>query len=247
MELSGTTFLLEIINFLVLVWLLQRYFFSPVRDIISRRREQIANALASAKEERAAAEDLRRRYEGRLTSWVDERQAAVAKLHAEIEAQRTHLLQEVQEDIERQRTKARVLVDRERDQQLYQLEVRALATGARFSARLLQRIAGPAVEQQLVKAALADLRALSSERRSQLQQAWQSGGDSMQVVSAYPLDSATRAAIENALIEIKGSPLPVEYRVDCNVIAGLRVSLGPWLLRANLADELKSFADAAKF
>ena len=37
MQLDWTTFILEIVNFLVLLWILKRFFFRPVREAIARR------------------------------------------------------------------------------------------------------------------------------------------------------------------------------------------------------------------
>ena len=44
MEVDWTTFALEIINFLILVWILKRFFYHPVLDIIARRRICIETA-----------------------------------------------------------------------------------------------------------------------------------------------------------------------------------------------------------
>ena len=38
MELDWTTFILEIINFLVLVWILHRFLYQPVMNVIAQRR-----------------------------------------------------------------------------------------------------------------------------------------------------------------------------------------------------------------
>ena len=38
MQIDWTTFALEIINFLVLVWILKRFLYRPVLDTLARRR-----------------------------------------------------------------------------------------------------------------------------------------------------------------------------------------------------------------
>jgi len=48
LELSWSTFLLEIINFLVLVWILKHFLYKPVLDVIARRRSGIEKTLADA-------------------------------------------------------------------------------------------------------------------------------------------------------------------------------------------------------
>lgn len=38
MQIDWTTFVLEIVNFLALVWLLKRFLYTPVLDVLARRR-----------------------------------------------------------------------------------------------------------------------------------------------------------------------------------------------------------------
>ena len=59
MELNWSTFLLEIINFLVLVWILKRFLYQPVLDVIARRRKAIEAQLAEALRLQDEAESLK--------------------------------------------------------------------------------------------------------------------------------------------------------------------------------------------
>ena len=48
MEFDITTFLLEIVNFLILIWILQRLFYKPVLAVINRRKQHIDQTLSEA-------------------------------------------------------------------------------------------------------------------------------------------------------------------------------------------------------
>ena len=50
MEFDGTTFALEIINFLVLVWLVQHFLYQPGTAAIAQRQAGIEKILADAQE-----------------------------------------------------------------------------------------------------------------------------------------------------------------------------------------------------
>jgi len=56
MEFSWTTFFLEIINFLVLVWILQRFLYKPVMKVIAQRKAHIESRLEEAKAIQTAAQ-----------------------------------------------------------------------------------------------------------------------------------------------------------------------------------------------
>ncbi len=48
MELNWTTFALEIVNFLILVWILKRFLYKPVLEAIARRKTAIDKTLSDA-------------------------------------------------------------------------------------------------------------------------------------------------------------------------------------------------------
>jgi F-type H+-transporting ATPase subunit b len=49
----------------------------------------------------------------------------------------------------------------------------------------------------------------------------------------------------NTLSALLGSEPECRFEQDSTLLAGLRIGIGPWVLRANLHDELQSFAEAA--
>ena len=48
MELNWSTFVLEIVNFVVLVFILQRFLYRPVLAVIERRRKSVEDRLSEA-------------------------------------------------------------------------------------------------------------------------------------------------------------------------------------------------------
>ena len=95
MELSWTTFILEIINFLVLVWILKRFFYKPVLDVIARRRAGIEKTMTDAQTLHTQAEKLQEQYEGRLADWDKERQQARESLARELETEHNRKMEEL--------------------------------------------------------------------------------------------------------------------------------------------------------
>ena len=66
MEFDWLTFGFEIVNFLVLVWLLHRLLYRPVLAMIQRRRDEIAAQARQAEARQAEAEQRKAEYERRL-------------------------------------------------------------------------------------------------------------------------------------------------------------------------------------
>ncbi len=244
MELNWSTFLLEILNFLVLVWILKRFLYRPVLDLIARRRERIERTLTEARRERQAGKDVQNQYEGRLADWEREKEIAHRALQRELEATRRQRLEAFDTELAQRREKARVLSERERHELEQRLESRALGLGAAFAARLLERVAAADLENRLVAMALEDLAELTPQQQKALTRALHETDAPAEVVSAYPLENGYRRALETALADLAGIQVTCHYREDPVLIAGLWLKLGPWMLHANLRDELKGFAKA---
>jgi F-type H+-transporting ATPase subunit b len=62
-------------------------------------------------------------------------------------------------------------------------------------------------------------------------------------MSAFALDDPARLAIERAVSRLAGTPLRPLYTTEPELLAGVRITAGPWVLAANLRDELRSFIE----
>lgn len=243
MELNWSTFILEIINFLILIWILKRFFYKPILEVITRRRAGIEKTLADAQSLHNEANALQKQYENRLTNWDQERQAARQTLDEEIQVERERQMSALQTKLEEEREKARFVAQRQLEASRLQSEKMALLQGAQFAAKLLTAVSGPELERRLIDLSLNELSSLSTEQLSKLQDASGKSPEHIIVTSAHPLDKDNHQALEHALHQSIAVSGPVHYAQDKALLAGIRINVGAWILRANLQDELQGFTD----
>ena len=105
MEFNLSTFILETINFLILIWILQRLFYKPLLEVIAKRKQSIDQALADSKAIHEQAEEQRRLYENRQKLWEQEKQSALTALHLQIETERRTQMIQLEFDLEQERKK----------------------------------------------------------------------------------------------------------------------------------------------
>jgi len=242
MQIDTTTFLLQLVNFVVLVWILHRFLYRPVLAAIDRRRAAIDKSMSDAGAVRAEAERLRSQYEGRLADWERERVKARSELETELAALRTRGLADVSQAVERERDRLAALQAKREADWKRDTEQRALDQAAAFAARLLERIADHALDARLVEVFATDLAGWPAERIDPLAEAARASGGSLSVLSAHALPEAARLRLAQALSERLRIECRPEFAVDESLVAGLSVAVGPWLLQANLRDELRVFA-----
>jgi F-type H+-transporting ATPase subunit b len=245
MELSGSTFLLEMINFLVLIWLLQRFFYKPLQAVIARRRAGFEQQLADAKTMNQQAQQLQTQYENRLSHGEQERQQARETLQQELNRERARQEAVLQESLDQARERAQVSLQRREQALLLQLEQQALRQASRFAARILEHSAGPELESRLLALLLESLPQLPAEQRQALREQEAEHLEPIEIRSAFALDSGAREQLQQGLQQLLDRSIECHFVEDRALLAGLRISIGPWLLRASLQDELQSFADAA--
>jgi F-type H+-transporting ATPase subunit b len=241
-ELDWSTFLLEIVNVLVLVWLLKRFLFRPVMKVIEDRKAAIAKTLADATRVQTEAESARERYEQRLVTWNDEQAKSRVQLQEELAAERQRRLAALQKELEREHEQASVREAQRTKEFVRQTEAAAILQAAQFAGSLLSRIAGPELERKLVEASVEDVSRLSPQQVEVVKGSLPPGTRA-RITTAFPLDEATRNRLAKGVEKMLGRTVEWEFGEDPALIAGVRISLGGWVLRGNLQDELKWFAE----
>lgn len=240
MQLDWSTFILEIVNFLILVWVLSRFFYRPVMNIIAMRREDIKKQMLDAGETCRSADELKQKYEARLQDWEQEKAEARSSLHEEIDKERKLLMEQLHRELDQERHRENVINQRRLETERLKNERMALEQGAAFSARLLSRLADPALETAILRLFLEDLAALAPAQQQLLKSAC-GDNNNVSVTSAYPLDENGRDKVEKTLSDIIGKGIQCKYTQDPLLIAGLRIAIGSRLLQATIRDELNYF------
>lgn len=244
MGFDESTFVLEIANFLILVWILTHYFYRPVAAVIERRRSTIEERIRQAEQLHDHADSMRQQYETRLAEWEAEKRLLREIWTSELAAERTRELEVFREVLSSERQRSEVLEQRRLRARESELEQHAVQLAGRFATKLLERFTGPALQLSVIRAFIDDLASVPDEQWRLLESNGIHGPVEGTVTSAFPVDEAIRAQLEQEFGERLGRPLVWRYIEDRNLIAGLCVELGPLALRANLRDELKWFSEA---
>jgi len=243
MEFNLSTFVLEIINFLILIWILQRLFYKPLLEVIAKRKQFIELSLSDAKNLQQQAEQQRTLYENRQKLWEQEKQAAITALHQQFEVERKTQLDRLNIDLEQERQKAKVTQSKQKQELQHQVEKQALQNGAKFAGILLQQSASPELETRLFTLLMDNLTILPDACKLCLTMFGTKKSVPIKITSAYPLTAEMHQQLEQKLATLISSPINFQYHQDAALIAGLRMDIGAWVLNANLQHELIGFAE----
>ncbi|MCX7066710.1 MAG: F0F1 ATP synthase subunit delta [Methylococcales bacterium] len=239
MQFDPTTFIFEIINFLILIWILQRLFYKPLLEVIAKRKQFIDQTLADAKAIQAQADEQRSLYENRQKAWEQEKQAAQNALNVQLELERAAAMKQTLIDLEAERQKHTVTQAHKQHELEQQIEKQALINAAKFASLLLKHTASPELEARLFELLLSRTTTLPA---ACLQTLEEQADIAIKVSSAYPLTTEQREQLQQQLSAQLSQPIRFDYQQAPELIAGVRIDIGAWVLNANLQHELSGFA-----
>jgi F-type H+-transporting ATPase subunit b len=247
MELDATTFVLEIINFLVLLWLLQRFLFKPARAALAARAQAAAEQAERLRAERAALAAGAAELEAQRQALTAGREAAERELTRTIAQERLQQLTELNGEIRAEREKSRVLQQQEQSRLRVQGDRELKLRAAGFVAGYLGRMASPALEAAILELFLTDLAEQSARAQTALRHGWAEHHDGtplIQITTAFAAPAELRARIEAQLTVLVGEPTRSEWQLEPELVAGICVHLPDYQLEASLRRGIDAFATA---
>jgi F-type H+-transporting ATPase subunit b len=225
MHIDWWTLGIQTVNVLILIWLLQRFFWKPVSAMIEQRRVAAQKALDDAEaKSKSATEAL----------------ADIAKTRAGFAAERDAILKTARDDAEKARTagadadaKQAAALKAAADAEIESQKTAASAAWAgkssalavQIAGRLAARLDGPAVSAAFLAWLMAELRKQPDDVR-------QAVGTELGIVSATPLDAAAQAQYGTAIGEALGIDPHITFSIDPSLIAGLELR-SPHLVLSN--------------
>jgi len=235
------TFLFEILNFLVLAFVLHRLLYRPLREAVARRQEATARARTEADKARQEAQDLEHQLQERLAQQDREREKTLRTAHEQAEAERKQLVAEAERTIRERQDEARKTLDREREESLRTLRSEVATMALDLTRRLLTGAAERTLHIQLVRRLIETLHDLPEAEREQLARDWQPQ-DGAVLETAEALDAATLTDVNAAVSLVLQKPATPSVNVLPELIGGVRLRLGGQVWDASLAGQFEDTA-----
>ena len=244
----------QIINFLLLIYLLRRFLYRPIQRVIQQREASIAAQMQEAVTLQAAATAAAADYAQRRAELDAQRAVLLDQARAETDAWRKEATAQARREIEDARTGWYKSVQAEQDAFLRTLRQRLAAQVCAISREALADLADADLEQRVLHVFIRRLHRLDEDQQALLA-AMHADHAALHVRSSFPLASEARASLQQALQHALGEHAAINYLVDPTLLCGIEVSnhghklawtLEDYLtgLESSLADLLETRATA---
>ncbi len=250
MQIDWLTVTAQIVNFLVLVWLLQHFLYGPITRAMAAREERIENRLAEAERAKADAAAEAERLEARQRELERARESELDKAKREAEQTRKALERDARREVDDKREAWLAQLEDERSSFLDELRRRAGDAFYKLARRALVDLADADLEERIAQGFVRRLQDLDDDARAQI-----AAAGTATVKSRFELSAGSKRKLTKAIHDRLGEELAVDYAADETVSGGIVLHAGSrrvawtlesWLdgLEAAVNERLDTLPDA---
>ena len=254
MQIDWITVGAQIINFLVLVWLLQRFLYGPIVRAMDRRERRIAKRLEEAEQGKREAQAEAQSYRDKQQRLEQQRDEFLAKALASADHEKTVLEKALRSEIDQQRQEWLRQIDAQRNSFLRDVRERTAEHFYGLARKALNDLADARLEEQMAAVFVRRIGELDGETRRKIGAACKVAGDTVTIRSRFALPPARQGEITAVIHDLIAGDASVAYEHDDTAGSGIELKAGSqrvaWSLDSYLdglqqaiAEELSSMSN----
>lgn len=146
--------IMQVVNFGILLWLLKRFAYKPVLEMLAERRKKIAEGLSDAEKTKMLREELEATREDFLAKARKDSDEVLRSAREDATAQSEELIAKSREKIMRLAEETKRSLEEEKKRALQEIRAEAAGLVARASAKVLAGVVDKKIDQALVDEAV---------------------------------------------------------------------------------------------
>ena len=214
----------QVVNFVILVWLMKHFLYKPILNAIDTREKRIASELADANAKKAEAEKERADFENKNKAFDDQRSALLSKATGDAKDEGAQLLDKARKDADSLRdTQAAAL---QSDHAKMGSQITRMATEEVFgiARKALSDLATVSLEERMGEVFTRRVHQMNGKDKELLAAALKASSEPAVVRSAFAMPAEQQAAIQNALNETFSAVVRIRFETTKEAICGIELS-----------------------
>jgi F-type H+-transporting ATPase subunit b len=232
MQIDWWTLALQTVNVLALIWILARFFFRPIADIVAKRQDEANNLLADAAKVRDEAAGLRAAADKARAESVAERDRLIAEARKAAQTERSNLLTESSREVDKLRNEAKAEIARGQAAAEQAIIAHAGEVSIAIAQRLLKRFPAKTALSAFLDGLCEQLRGLSASAKESIVSVT---NHPIEIVTAATLSNEETEEISTAIKNALGCDRPFVFRSDPALFAGIELRSRNTIVRNSFA------------
>jgi F-type H+-transporting ATPase subunit b len=240
MLIDWFTVIAQILNFLILVWLLKHFIYKPILNAIDVRDKKVASELANAEAKQTEAQREKEDFKRQKEELDQQRATLLSKAKDEAKNESLRLIEEARNEtfdlISRQHEALR------NEKQNLNQAIRHLAQQEVFAIarKTLMDLAETSLEERTVKVFSRKLYELKDSEKEQMASELSASPRSLLILTAFDLSQEQRDLIKKTIQETLGIEIQVKFETSPDLVSGIELTTNGLKVAWSIADYLTS-------
>lgn len=246
MQINWFTVGAQLINFLVLVWLMKKYLYKPILDAVDQRENKISSELKDAKTKMVEAKKEQDEFKKKNDDFDLNKKKMLEDANTAVANERKKLLDAatVEADTLKQKMEdASKELQKNRADELVQKTQEQVFSIAK---KALNQLASTTLEEQTIAVFIDKIKSLTAKEKKQFIDAFHSDDHKISINTAFDLTAKAKQRIKTVVSGLLGDEGKYEFSTSSKKISGIQLSTNgyklDWSFEAYISDLEKSMA-----
>ena len=230
----------QVLNFIILVWLLKRFLYKPILNAVDAREKRIAAELADADAKKAEALKERDEFQHKNEEFDQQRAALLSKATDEAKAERQQLLDDARKAADALSAKRKEALRSDANNLNQAIRRRTQQEVFAIARKALTDLATTSLEERMSEVFAQRLRSMEAKAKEGLGEALKTSSEPALVRSAFDLPEAQRASIQKALNETFSANVHIRFETAPDLVSGIELTTKGQKIAWSIADYLAS-------
>jgi F-type H+-transporting ATPase subunit b len=244
MHINWFTVIAQIVNFLILAWLLKKYLYLPILNAINEREQKIAGQLKNADEKNSEAEKEKVEFARRNEDFDKNVKALMDKAVADANKEKTKLLEQAKADAIELKAALQKAIDAEQTYRNKEIAGKIQAEVFAVARKALFEMASLSLEEQSVNIFIKHIKESNGDEKKRFCEAFQSNANTILVKSAFNISADQQTQVNNAVNEVLGTKTSLQFKMAPELISGIELLTNGYRLAWNFSDYLNSLENS---
>lgn len=233
----------QIINFLILVFLLKKFLYGPIISAMDRREEKIAGRLKEGEEKWAEAENEIDMYRRKNEDFESQRAEMLAKARETAEEQERALMEKAREEVQRIRARWHEAVMQEKEAFLRNLQRKIAEEVYAVARRAFADLADATLEEHMTDKFLKRINTLDEGEVEAIRSAMKNVEEGFTVASSFDVQEQKQRVLSEVVRRMSGGDASVRFVRSDDLVCGIELRAEGYSLGWNIDEYLKSIED----
>ena len=240
MLINWFTVIAQIINFLILAFLLQHFLYKPILQTIKKRQATIDAQWEEAKIAQSKAQKEADNYRQQQQELQQQQETIMAQMRTKVESEHQNLLIQARQEVEEIQGQWREALVQEQNDFIHYLRQQIAEQTNTIARHALQDLANVDLEQQMIASFCQRLQKIDDRQRQIISQSQLNSHQPIIIKSSFQISPESRQQITKVLQNEGVSNNTLEFQNSPDLLCGIEVRLAEYVISWNLDDYLQT-------